>query len=143
MSSALITRAGAKKGGGGGGAKKSGGGGGSGKGGGKKDERDTDKDEDEDDDADSYVAAMVCAGCEEGDDEQKIILCDSCDAGYHIYCLRPKLTQIPRGNWFCPVCVAKEAGPNSLFSHYVYAPHLVHFIVHLRYPTLILASVNP
>jgi hypothetical protein len=44
----------------------------------------------------------------EGDDDQKIILCDACDVGYHIYCLTPKLKTIPRGKWFCPPCTARE-----------------------------------
>jgi hypothetical protein len=30
---------------------------------------------------DSEVAAMTCAACQEGDDDQKIILCDECDSG--------------------------------------------------------------
>lgn len=25
-------------------------------------------------------------------------------AGYHTFCLRPKLANIPSGDWFCPVC---------------------------------------
>ncbi|OXB62430.1 hypothetical protein ASZ78_013774 [Callipepla squamata] len=34
----------------------------------------------------------------------KILLCDSCDSGYHTACLRPPLMIIPDGEWFCPPC---------------------------------------
>lgn len=34
----------------------------------------------------------------------QILLCDSCDSGYHTACLRPPLMVIPDGEWFCPPC---------------------------------------
>lgn len=34
----------------------------------------------------------------------KLILCDGCDAPYHLACLKPTLSEIPEGDWFCPVC---------------------------------------
>lgn len=34
----------------------------------------------------------------------QILLCDSCDSGYHTACLRPPLMVIPEGEWFCPPC---------------------------------------
>lgn len=34
----------------------------------------------------------------------QILLCDSCDSGYHTACLRPPLMLIPDGEWFCPPC---------------------------------------
>lgn len=34
----------------------------------------------------------------------QILLCDSCDSGYHTACLRPPLMIIPDGEWFCPPC---------------------------------------
>ena len=61
---------------------------------------DTESDESE---ADSDVDCEVCAG--EGD-EEKMLLCDSCPAAYHIYCLDPPLTRVPEGDWVCPGCVA-------------------------------------
>ncbi|KAJ8798330.1 hypothetical protein J1605_001455 [Eschrichtius robustus] len=36
-----------------------------------------------------------------------ILLCDSCDSGYHTACLRPPLMIIPDGEWFCPPCQHK------------------------------------
>ena len=35
---------------------------------------------------------------------QKLILCDGCDAPYHLHCLVPKLDEVPSGDWYCPVC---------------------------------------
>ncbi|XP_036180773.1 remodeling and spacing factor 1 isoform X7 [Myotis myotis] len=37
----------------------------------------------------------------------QILLCDSCDSGYHTACLRPPLMIIPDGEWFCPPCQHK------------------------------------
>uniref|UniRef100_A0A3P9BXX5 Remodeling and spacing factor 1b, tandem duplicate 1 n=1 Tax=Maylandia zebra TaxID=106582 RepID=A0A3P9BXX5_9CICH len=38
----------------------------------------------------------------------QILLCDSCDSGYHTACLRPPLMIIPDGEWFCPPCQHKQ-----------------------------------
>lgn len=27
-----------------------------------------------------------------------------CNGPYHLYCLKPKLTEVPQGNWFCSTC---------------------------------------
>lgn len=32
------------------------------------------------------------------------ILCDSCDKGFHLTCLKPKLTEVPENDWYCAVC---------------------------------------
>ena len=38
------------------------------------------------------------------------VVCDSCDATYHLRCLRPPLLQVPRAEWFCPECVCPDGG---------------------------------
>jgi hypothetical protein len=53
---------------------------------------------------------LSCAVCRLPDDEQAMLLCDSCDQGWHTYCLTPALTEVPRGDWICPQCV--QAGVN-------------------------------
>ena len=37
-----------------------------------------------------------------------MLLCDGCDRGHHLYCLKPKLKKIPSGDWFCHECKPKE-----------------------------------
>lgn len=46
----------------------------------------------------------LCEECARGDGEQEMLLCDSCDRGYHMYCLSPILPTVPLGDWFCPKC---------------------------------------
>lgn len=40
-----------------------------------------------------------CQFCHSGDNEDKLLLCDGCDRGYHTYCFRPKMENIPDGDW--------------------------------------------
>ncbi|KAK9869330.1 hypothetical protein WA026_003084 [Henosepilachna vigintioctopunctata] len=50
-----------------------------------------------------------CKICRRQKDSENMLLCDSCNLGHHLYCLKPKLTSIPKGDWFCDKCtVAKE-----------------------------------
>uniref|UniRef100_A0A5K3EPW9 SAP30_Sin3_bdg domain-containing protein n=2 Tax=Mesocestoides corti TaxID=53468 RepID=A0A5K3EPW9_MESCO len=46
----------------------------------------------------------ACEICHSQEDEAYLLLCDSCDKGYHTYCLPNPLSEIPDGDWFCPVC---------------------------------------
>ncbi|XP_007039114.2 PREDICTED: histone-lysine N-methyltransferase ATXR6 [Theobroma cacao] len=47
---------------------------------------------------------VSCQRCGSGDFGSKLLLCDKCDKGYHIFCLRPILASVPKGAWFCPSC---------------------------------------
>lgn len=42
-----------------------------------------------------------CRICKKDDDHANVLLCEKCDAEYHIYCLKPPLESIPDGEWFC------------------------------------------
>ena len=82
---------------------------------------------------DSFVAAIMCEHCGDGGDAERMVLCDKCDRGesthitrsrpssyffvarracssplpapgWYIWCLNPKLDDIPAGNWFCEEC---------------------------------------
>jgi hypothetical protein len=48
-----------------------------------------------------------CEVCFSPESQQanKILLCDYCDAGYHMLCLPQPLAAVPAGNWLCPRCV--------------------------------------
>ncbi|CAG0901953.1 unnamed protein product [Darwinula stevensoni] len=52
-----------------------------------------------------------CRICRRKGDEANMLLCDGCDRGHHIYCLKPKLKVIPSGDWFCESCRPKEVVP--------------------------------
>ena len=45
----------------------------------------------------------------------EMLLCDGpgCEAAYHIGCLRPPLTSVPQGDWFCPKCQPNSSAPSS------------------------------
>ncbi|KKK14501.1 PHD transcription factor (Rum1) [Aspergillus ochraceoroseus] len=46
-----------------------------------------------------------CETCGKSEDRPSILLCDSCEHGYHKYCLDPPLTNIPEYDWHCPKCL--------------------------------------
>lgn len=50
----------------------------------------------------------VCKVCGIDRDDDSVLLCDTCDAEYHTYCLNPPLARIPEGNWYCPSCVSSK-----------------------------------
>ena len=45
-----------------------------------------------------------CELCGRCDREERMLLCDDCDLGFHIDCLDPPLDSIPAGTWYCPDC---------------------------------------
>ncbi|KAL0744578.1 hypothetical protein Bca4012_086091 [Brassica carinata] len=60
----------------------------------------------------------VCKICGVDKDDDSVLLCDTCDAGHHTYCLNPPLIRIPDGNWYCPSCViAKRMAQDALESY--------------------------
>ncbi|XP_062975915.1 bromodomain adjacent to zinc finger domain protein 2A isoform X1 [Elgaria multicarinata webbii] len=56
------------------------------------------------------VVRATCLVCRKGDDDENLLLCDSCDRGCHLYCHRPKMTEVPPGDWFCSLCIAQMHG---------------------------------
>lgn len=53
---------------------------------------------------DDTALDQKCEICLSDDDPKSILLCDACDGGYHLYCLRPKLSVVPKGEWLCTRC---------------------------------------
>lgn len=58
------------------------------------------------------VDEECCQVCKSPDNADKMLLCDRCDAGYHIYCLAPPIApeDIPETNWYCDDCIKSEMG---------------------------------
>ncbi|XP_076463791.1 bromodomain adjacent to zinc finger domain protein 1A-like [Babylonia areolata] len=54
---------------------------------------------------------LRCRICRRMRDDDKMLLCDKCDRGHHIYCLKPPLAKIPSGDWFCYTCRPKASAP--------------------------------
>ncbi|KAF5303761.1 hypothetical protein FQA39_LY09834 [Lamprigera yunnana] len=62
------------------------------------------------------LAKYICHNCLRGDVEECMLLCDGCDDSYHTFCLMPPLSEIPKGDWRCPKCVAVEVSkPTEAF----------------------------
>ncbi|XP_051503107.1 bromodomain adjacent to zinc finger domain protein 1A-like isoform X2 [Myxocyprinus asiaticus] len=49
-----------------------------------------------------------CKVCRKKGDAENMLLCDACERGYHIHCVRPKLKTVPSEDWFCPECRPKQ-----------------------------------
>lgn len=53
-----------------------------------------------------------CGLCKSLKDQHLLALCDSCDLHFHLYCLDPPLTRMPKktkfGGWQCSDCTEKE-----------------------------------
>jgi hypothetical protein len=50
------------------------------------------------------ATGQACVVCCDPGDAGKMLLCDSCDCGYHWYCLGENHRRVPRGTWHCPGC---------------------------------------
>ncbi|CAO1622505.1 unnamed protein product [Jaminaea pallidilutea] len=48
---------------------------------------------------------QMCEICLRGDNGVSMLLCDECNRGYHMYCLEPPLTTVPKSQWYCPPCL--------------------------------------
>ncbi|GAA50737.1 bromodomain adjacent to zinc finger domain protein 2B [Clonorchis sinensis] len=61
------------------------------------------------------IMKVLCQICRKDSNEAQLLLCDGCDHGYHTYCFRPPLVDIPPGDWFCYDCVSKATGRQVCF----------------------------
>nr|CAI5824464.1 unnamed protein product [Callosobruchus analis] len=62
---------------------------------------------------DKSIMKANCQFCHSGDNEDKLLLCDGCDKGYHTYCFKPKMENIPEGDWYCHECMNKATGERN------------------------------
>ncbi|XP_019189085.1 PREDICTED: histone-lysine N-methyltransferase ATXR6-like [Ipomoea nil] len=59
--------------------------------------------EEEEEEGEDY-GDVCCEKCGSGSRGSELLLCDKCDRGFHLFCLRPILAAVPKGSWFCPSC---------------------------------------
>ncbi|KAL3799873.1 hypothetical protein ACHAW5_004385 [Stephanodiscus triporus] len=53
-------------------------------------------------------ASTVCEVCGVNKDDNLVVICDACHRGFHTYCLRPVMVNIPRGDWWCSACSGRS-----------------------------------
>lgn len=66
----------------------------------------------------------ACEICSLDHDPDRIVLCEECDRGYHLSCLKPPLKQVPTSQFYCDKCLLlngadygfEEGQDHSLFS---------------------------
>lgn len=59
-----------------------------------------------------YLLTLLCLSIfSESKDENKMLVCDVCDKGYHTYCLKPPVSSIPKNGFRCERCrVCSDCG---------------------------------
>lgn len=57
----------------------------------------------EEEEEDDPTSCEVCGGF---DREDRMLLCDVCDNGYHMECLTPPVEFVPMDEWYCPACAS-------------------------------------
>ncbi|CAJ0575968.1 unnamed protein product, partial [Mesorhabditis spiculigera] len=58
------------------------------------------------------IECKSCAICGTSENDDKLLFCDDCDRGFHLYCLRPPLESAPEGEWSCHMC-QRAFGPSA------------------------------
>jgi len=54
--------------------------------------------------------SKACSVCLSTEDDEKMLLCDGCDEGFHLHCLDPPLVKVPKDeHWFCKICKMSDS----------------------------------
>ena len=56
-----------------------------------------------------YVKCQVCA---QKDGAKSMLMCDTCNKGCHLECLRPPAAAVPKGSWHCDACLTCAPSQN-------------------------------
>jgi hypothetical protein len=54
------------------------------------------------------LESVICFECGSGDDDAYLLLCERCNAGCHLACAKPKLYEVPMGDWYCHMCASQQ-----------------------------------
>jgi len=60
------------------------------------------------------IECKSCTFCGTSEDDDKLLFCDDCDRGFHLYCLKPPLKDPPDGKWSCHLCQSEFGDKASL-----------------------------
>ncbi|EHA8590790.1 putative PHD and RING finger domain-containing protein 1 [Cocos nucifera] len=55
---------------------------------------------------------VVCIECQQGGDDNLMLLCDICDSPAHTYCVGLG-REVPEGNWYCELCRSPGEGSSN------------------------------
>ncbi|MQL75744.1 hypothetical protein Taro_008131 [Colocasia esculenta] len=58
-------------------------------------------------------ANVVCLVCQQGGDDNLMLLCDICDSSAHTYCVG-LMREVPEGNWYCDGCRYTDPDSSNL-----------------------------
>ncbi|CAB3402928.1 unnamed protein product [Caenorhabditis bovis] len=50
------------------------------------------------------IECKSCTICGTSENDDKLLFCDDCDRGYHLYCLKPALEKAPDDEYSCRLC---------------------------------------
>ncbi|CAL1358471.1 unnamed protein product [Linum trigynum] len=49
-----------------------------------------------------------CRVCSRSDSTNRMLLCDDCEAAFHLSCINPRISVVPVDEWFCHSCLTKK-----------------------------------
>jgi histone demethylase JARID1 len=56
----------------------------------------------------SLISFKKCEHCGKSEEPGKLLICESCDYGYHMKCLDPPVLEKPAYDWNCPRCLVGD-----------------------------------
>ncbi|OAF66395.1 hypothetical protein A3Q56_05877 [Intoshia linei] len=62
------------------------------------------------------IECKTCWVCKLSDNDEKMLFCDGCDRGYHMYCLNPPMENPPDEKWICLLCYKNQSNMNFNFN---------------------------
>ncbi|KAK3268947.1 hypothetical protein CYMTET_22579, partial [Cymbomonas tetramitiformis] len=61
--------------------------------------------EEEEEEEETGYEEVACEVCGSTENAENMLLCDTCDQGYHMACLTPPMVEIPKDQWHCATCL--------------------------------------